>query len=240
MGHRTVEERAPARQPRWALLSLLVLLSAPTCAQLGLDFARAGFERPPPVIPWSYWPELLAFMTLCFALALRETRRAFWTDRLPCLGAFGVVAALLFGTLGAAQDALLDVRCDVGGADACAWLGLRAQADGESDRAVDYLDRACRGVAPEYGGNFDPAHACLALASLHPERAPTLAVRADTRDNDRGAAAAGVLRACFVDPVPACAGACGRLAPRDINHGVYDVRSCLIALQSDVGPPAPP
>jgi hypothetical protein len=224
MGDGTAEEqRAKTRRPRWRWVAVLLLLAAPTCAQLGIDSVRIMEWHVPPAIP----PQLSAPLAL---MALGSLAMASWEARRASLGVlanFFVACILSFFVLAPAQPLILRLRCSAGGADACAWLGERARADGDRTKALAYLEAACQGAPQRDAFLYAPALACVALATLQPERAPALLARVSALDTYRADQASATLTACFVDPVPACAEPCAQLSDERLWLGPFRVHACL-------------
>ncbi|MCB9535820.1 MAG: hypothetical protein H6704_06105 [Myxococcales bacterium] len=241
MSDGTADERiAAARRPRWGYLWLLILLSAPTCVQVGGDSFRMMEGGVPPAVPQDWGTPLFLGVLLCFALALRETRGAFWSDGLAMVFTFGVTCIVAAIVLAPAQPILQRIRCHRGGSGACAWLGERARADGDRTKAVAYLEAACQGAPQRDALLYSPALACVGLATLQPQRAPALRARVSALDTYRADEASAALTACFVDPVPACADPCAQLAEERLWLGPFRVHGCLRELAGPLDRPTAP
>ena len=88
MGDGRANERSTrTRPPRWWWVSVLLLLSVPTCAQFGTDSMRVLEWHLPPVIPMRWWSTVALFVAVCFVLVAWEARRASGWQRLAVVAA---------------------------------------------------------------------------------------------------------------------------------------------------------
>lgn len=187
-----------------------------------------------------WWSAVAIVVASCFVVVAWEVRRASGWHRLAVLAVVFVTWQLGIRGLAPAQPYLLDLRCTAGSAEACAWLGEQARSAGDHVAATRYLELACDGFSESDALRYHPSLACVGLATLHPERAPSLWQRFRPPNDARAADAADTLAACFVNPVPACAEACAQMAERSLWCGPSDVHACLrYAPRWSSSPPAP-